>query len=550
MTTQKNLSVRNSFEGKNLLVTGATGFVGKVFLSMLLDEVENVGTVNVLVRGNKEKSATDRLADMISTSPAFRPLRKKHGANLSAFLSDHIEVIDGDVSQPWLGMTKKAAEKLAKKVDVTVHIAGLTDFEPDPQQAIDINIKGGAHAADFAALTQRGRLVHVSTCFVVGNRSGEIAEEVVVGKTPNGKTVNPAAEIERLLVVAKDAEEKSDRRENKWLKRARVAAGTTFANELGYPNLYTLTKSFSEHMLVTRKDIALSIVRPAIVECALSYPLQGWNEGVNTSAPLVWLLASPFRELPARSDVRFDVIPVDTCCKGLMLVTAASLCDSADPVYQLGTSHENALTLGRAIDLTSLGARKHHMRDGATTLERFVFKYLDAVPVDADKKGPLHVSTLRDLAKGLKSFVAEVDMKKVLPKPVHKIIGERVTRAQWVTHMAFQGADMNLRRIEYMLRLYRPFTHDNDWVFMTTTMQKLAARVSKDEAATFGYDVKTMDWRQYWLETQWPGLAKWCLPILDGEEIPNDPPMEPALRLRSKTTDKARNERDVEEARA
>ncbi|MBK8173008.1 MAG: SDR family oxidoreductase [Sandaracinaceae bacterium] len=536
---QESLSVRKAFEGKNVLVTGATGFVGKVFLSMLLDEVENVGNVHVLVRGGKDKTATDRLTEMFSTSPAFRPLRAKHGSNLSAFLSAHIDVVDGDVSQPYLGLTKKAAEKLAKKVDLVIHIAGLTDFEPDPCQAIDINIRGGMNAADVAAMTPRGRLVHVSTCFVVGNRSGEITETVTPGIAPNGKKIDPETEITALLDAAKASELTSERKEPKWLKRARVAAGTKFANGLGYPNLYTLSKSLSEQMLATRTDIALSIARPAIVECAVSYPLPGWNEGVNTSAPLVWLLASPFRELPARPDVRFDVIPVDTCCRGLMLISAASLRNEAEQLYQMGTSQENPLTLGRAIDLTSLGARKHHMRDGATTLERFVLRYLDAVPVDADREGPLHVSRLRKLAKNLRSFVAEVDMKKVLPKPVHAALGERVTRAQWVTHMALQGADMNLRRVEYMLRLYRPFIHDNDWTFSTTSMKKLASRLTSEEKSTFGYDVTTIDWRSYWLDTQWPGLAKWCLPILEGEEIPNDPPMEPALRLRAKSTTKA-----------
>lgn len=539
MTMQESLSVRKAFEGKNVLVTGATGFVGKVFLSMLLDEVENVGNVHVLVRGGKDKTATERLTEMFSTSPAFRPLRAKHGSNLSAFLSAHIDVVDGDVSQPYLGLTKKAAEKLAKKVDLVIHIAGLTDFEPDPCQAIDINIRGGMNAADVAAMTPRGRLVHVSTCFVVGNRSGEITETVTPGIAPNGKKIDPETEITALLDAAKASELTSERKEPKWLKRARVAAGTKFANGLGYPNLYTLSKSLSEQMLATRTDIALSIARPAIVECAVSYPLPGWNEGVNTSAPLVWLLASPFRELPARPDVRFDVIPVDTCCRGLMLISAASLRNEAEQLYQMGTSQENPLTLGRAIDLTSLGARKHHMRDGATTLERFVLRYLDAVPVDADREGPLHVSRLRKLAKNLRSFVAEVDMKKVLPKPVHAALGERVTRAQWVTHMALQGADMNLRRVEYMLRLYRPFIHDNDWTFSTTSMKKLASRLTSEEKSTFGYDVTTIDWRSYWLDTQWPGLAKWCLPILEGEEIPNDPPMEPALRLRAKSTTKA-----------
>ena len=44
------LDVSSRLAGRKLLVTGATGFVGKVVLTMLLDRFPEIGRVFVLVR--------------------------------------------------------------------------------------------------------------------------------------------------------------------------------------------------------------------------------------------------------------------------------------------------------------------------------------------------------------------------------------------------------------------------------------------------------------------------------------------------------------------
>ncbi|HIN86405.1 MAG TPA: hypothetical protein EYN06_07985, partial [Myxococcales bacterium] len=44
------ISVQQAFCGKTILVTGASGFLGKVWLTMLLDRIPSVGRVYVLLR--------------------------------------------------------------------------------------------------------------------------------------------------------------------------------------------------------------------------------------------------------------------------------------------------------------------------------------------------------------------------------------------------------------------------------------------------------------------------------------------------------------------
>ena len=63
----------------DIVLYGATGFVGKVLLSMLLDRFPKVGRVYVMVRRGTGTDSESRFWNNVVTSPAFDPLRKTHG---------------------------------------------------------------------------------------------------------------------------------------------------------------------------------------------------------------------------------------------------------------------------------------------------------------------------------------------------------------------------------------------------------------------------------------------------------------------------------------
>ncbi len=53
-------------------------------------------------------------------------------------------------------------------------------------------------------------------------------------------------------------------------------AGTKRANELGWPNTYTLTKSLAESLIAnTAPVLPIAMVRPAIVETSVAKPFCG-----------------------------------------------------------------------------------------------------------------------------------------------------------------------------------------------------------------------------------------------------------------------------------
>src|SRR5437764_9150466 len=106
--------------------------------------------------------------------------------------------------------------------------------------------------------------------------------------------------------------------------------------------------------------LPIAIVRPVLVESSTAQPFRGWNEGINTSASLSYLLGTFFRQLPTNERKRLDVIPVDAVCRGLTLIAAALIERRHDLVYQLATSVTNPCDMRRSIELTSLAHRKHY----------------------------------------------------------------------------------------------------------------------------------------------------------------------------------------------
>ena len=60
MTTQKEnhptLNIKEFYSGKNILLTGVTGFLGKVLLEKILRSIPDVGTIYILVRAKRNET--------------------------------------------------------------------------------------------------------------------------------------------------------------------------------------------------------------------------------------------------------------------------------------------------------------------------------------------------------------------------------------------------------------------------------------------------------------------------------------------------------------
>lgn len=532
------LDIRETLAGKELLVTGVTGFLGKVWLSELLCRVPEIGHVHVLIRPSSKMSAQARFEHAAERSPAFRPVREAQGKNYEAFLRERVSVISGDISKPKCDLESRVITQLSKRIDAVVHFAGLTDFDPDPRLAMNINVFGALNLADLTAKLKKAKFLHCSTCFVAGNVSGKVSERFLPGISPNGTPFDPIAETQAALDTMEEVDRSYTKATSKEAKFGRLDAIRERARKLGWANIYTYTKGLAEHSLAKR-PLKKTTVRPAVVECSRSFPFAGWNEGINTSGPLIWFLSGALGSFPCRPNNHFDVIPVDSVSRGVTTALVALLRGEAEEVYQLGSSQVNPFSLGRALELTNLGNRKYHRSSSAKPLARNLYRLLDSTPREWDEAPMRSVPGLKRMTQGVSKALARVDFASVAPPQLRGLAQTLNGQRDWAL-WSLSKADKTLERLQRMLDAYKPFIHDNDYIFLSDNIRALSARLEGEDKTHFGWDAETIEWRSYWVDVVYPGILKWTMPELHGKDAPLDPPMAKPINLSAPKRSKAK----------
>jgi alcohol-forming fatty acyl-CoA reductase len=531
--SERPFSVRQALKGRQILLVGVTGFIGKVWLEHVLSEIPDVGKVYLLVRRQRNTTARRRFEKIVEASPVFDRLETRYGANLSSFLTQKIEVVEGDVSLPGLGLDTKTRERLGRVIDLVVNSSGLTDFNPDLRDALCSNVEPAAHLIEFLRASDHAALLHLSTCYVVGARDGRVTEDLKPNYTPAEiEDFNVEREWSSLQELVRKVEERAQSaeveaalrrqalgrlhenhrppgrevegliRKNRlrWIRNRLTRAGTRRARRLGWPNTYTFTKSLAESLLATRgAGLPIAVVRPSIVETSIEQPFRGWNEGINTSAPLSYLLGTYFRQLPTNERKRLDVIPVDMACRGMTLIAAALVGRRHKRLYQLATSANNPCDMGRSIELTALAHRKHYRAQQG--LEHWVRMRFDTIPVSKQRYRNLSVPAQKVVVQGINRAASALQFKR---PPLAK-------------------AERELERVEKLIELYEPFILHNEQVFECDNVQLLSALLPNEERQQFGYEPGVIDWWDYWINIHIPALRKWCYPLIEGHAVESPP---------------------------
>jgi fatty acyl-CoA reductase len=527
-------SVRKALDGKRVMLIGVTGFIGKVWLANTLMDLPEIGKLYLLIRRQKSSPAQKRFEKMIEGSPVFDPVFEKYGDRLGALLAEKIEVVEGDVSQPGLGLDSETAERLRTDLDLIINSSGLTDFNPDLRDALAVNVDSTYRLVEFIRGSDHGALLHLSTCYVAGQRDGRVSERVRLNYTPSHlKDFDAEKEWHRLHELVKSAETlvegpevteelkqqaiekehaakglsgqalENQIRKNRvrWLKNYLTEEATRRAQELGWPNTYTFTKSLAESLIAKHigKDgagLPIAIVRPAIVETSVAKPFRGWNEGINTSASLSYLLGTAFRQLPSNERKRLDIIPVDAVCAGMTLIGAALVERRHDPLYQLATSVTNPCDMGRSIELTSLGHRRHYRAQEG--LEYWLRLRMDAIPVSKERYNRMSAPAQKMIIKSIQRVMSPLPAS--MTKPLAK-------------------TERNLERVEKLVQLFEPFILLNEHDFVADNVEKLSQALTPDEKEMFGYDTAGLDWWEYWIDIHIPALRRWTYPLIEGRPL-------------------------------
>ena len=132
------------------LVTGATGLLGRAVIDRLI------------------RDARVERVYALSRTPAPVPF-------------GCVVPVAGDLRVPGLGLSLPLRTQLASEVNTIVHLAATTSFSQTLEDARATNVGGTRHLLEVMAVwSQIRRLVHVSTAFVAGSRTGHVAERDVM----------------------------------------------------------------------------------------------------------------------------------------------------------------------------------------------------------------------------------------------------------------------------------------------------------------------------------------------------------------------------------
>ncbi len=536
------LDVARIIDGARIIVVGGTGFLGKVWLSLLLCQYPNVGKIFLVVRSKGSQDSEARFWTDIAPSEPFKPLHARHpGDEFEAFLRDKIHVVDADVSKPLCGFSNDLRKEIEGTIDALVNVAGVVDFNPPLDEALLTNAAGMQNLVVLAKALGDVPVLHTSTTYVAGYRSGRVDEvdprddpfpyfkdmpdapwdphrEISEGLSLAASVTKHADDANRIAQYERDARANLEAKKEpttgaifaaevkkvreKWLSAEGERVGMERAKFWGWTNTYTYTKSLGEQVLAG-SGLRFTLVRPAVIESSVAFPSPGWNEGINTMAPIMFMFMAGHMRVPAHTTASLDVIPVDMVSGGMILALAALLEDTHAPVYHLGSSHKNAVSIHRIIELSGLYKRKFYQRTGkGNPFANFVQAHWEPTPVTKDVFFSQGAPAIARAAKTLSQLArkAAVGPAAILMAPTSRALSSY--------------SDLAKRNGE-IFSLFVPFMAETDYQFVTDAAEGLMARATEADRIACNWAPESIDWRHYLMEVHYPGLDRWVMPLIE-----------------------------------
>ncbi|KAI3902657.1 hypothetical protein MKW92_030238 [Papaver armeniacum] len=497
-------SVVESLENQSILVTGATGFLAKLFVEKLLRVQPNVKQLFLLVRAPNSASAAQRFNNEAS-GEVFKVLRAKHGVEYTTFISEKVTPIPGDISLENLGINgSNLIDKIWREVDVVANFAATTKFDGRYDDAILTNTMGAKHVMEFSKKCEKLKLLlHVSTAYVSRETSGLILENPLrMGETLNAtKSPDLDIELEMKLVSERLNELKANQVSQEEERIAMKEFGLERARLFGWPNTYVFTKAMGEMIISESKghDHKVVVLRPAMVTSTLKEPFPGWIEGVRTIDSIFLTFAKgKCKCVPADPQTVMDVIPGD-------LVVNAAI------VAMVGHANKPSDGDDRQFIYHTSSSAKAPLH--STQLIRYAYHYFSKNPmISAPSKGesfgkPIKVA-YPIIFPTMASFLFFFYVTCVFPVKVMLLLN---TLFGDYFHDICSIAERKIKLLLRMIELYKPYAlFKGIFDDANTDRLRMEVRLNEVEANTFYFDPKCINWDDYFMNIHIPGLVNYA----------------------------------------
>ncbi|KAJ0182959.1 hypothetical protein K1T71_000935 [Dendrolimus kikuchii] len=340
---KKCTRIQKFYNGKNVLITGATGFLGKILVEKLLRCCPGVENLYLLVRQKRGKDIYTRMEEIFD-EPVFDRLKEE----VPKF-RHKVVVVPADCEAVGLGLTISDRQMITEKVNIIFHSAATVKFDEHLRAALATNVRAPLHLLRLARdMKNLDVLMHISTAY--SNPYLPLVEE---------RFYRCDSDLEQL---ERSIDKLTDDQINDVLPKI-----------LGpWPNTYTFTKALAEKELrINCNGMPLGIFRPAIVTSTAKEPVKCWLDNMyGPTGVAVGSATGILRTIQCDESVTADIVPVDLVVNCLMAAASDVHSDyrrstppSDPPIFNYVSSVENRLSWGEFVSKNMAQIDTHPFSD-------------------------------------------------------------------------------------------------------------------------------------------------------------------------------------------
>ncbi|XP_063962753.1 fatty acyl-CoA reductase 1-like isoform X1 [Lytechinus pictus] len=427
-------SVSDFYAGKTLMITGATGFIGKVLLEKLLRCCPDIKKIFLLVRTKRDKGAAARIKE-ITSGIVFDKVREAQ-PNFRAKLVP----IESDLSEPNFALKEEDIRTLQEETELVFHVAATLSLDEKLSISLRMNVLATRKILQLSKGMDKLLVFHhVSTAY--SNCDKSRIEEIVYPPPVDPYKILDAAE---------------------WMSDDMMEALTPML--LGKrPNTYTFTKALAEYVVKEEgKGLPICITRPSTVLGSWKEPYRGWVDNILSGSGLMAAVGKGMvTTVLSDPNTILDVIPVDVIVNAMIGVTwYTGVHRPANiSVYNLVTGPVNPFKLGS------------HWANVLDCLQKFPLEKGIGRPMVQLTKYAVVFECMNMINDKIPAFFIDCALKLTRQKPMMMKMNQRIVKLVYVL---------------------RPFLL-NSWDFSHHNIEALSAAMNEKDREVFFTDLSTLN---------------------------------------------------------